>query len=168
MNKWFDVDEKTIGINYRSKDRFVTLMFDKEDYPLVSQYRFCICTSGYAQCKKGKTKDNWIMAHNLIMNPPEGFEVDHIYGNRLDNRKGNLRICTHLQNQKNRRSKKKYMGVYKDNFTIPRTVRYYTQIKINGKNKHIAYCKTEKEAAMAYNEAAKKYYGEFACLNIID
>ena len=169
MNKWFNVDEKTIGIKYKLYGEYITLLFDKEDYSLVSKLIFKVCTNGYVQCREKLTKNKYVMYHDLLINPPINKEIDHINGIKWDNRKINLRICTHAQNQKNSKSLiKKYKGVYKDNFTIPGKIKYYAQIKVNGKNKHIAYCKSEREAAIAYNEAARKYHGEFACLNIIE
>lgn len=163
------IDEETIAINYKHFGRYVLCLFDKEDYDLLSQYVFKIDTHGYVQCRKLNTKDKWIMVHRLIMNCPDDKEVDHVFGTKHDNRKSQLRICTHLQNQRNKSTKKKYLGVYKNNFAVFGSIsNYYAQIKINGKNKHVANCNTEIEAAIAYNKAALQYYGEFANLNIIE
>lgn len=47
-----------------------------------------------------------IKLHRYITNCPKNKIVDHINHNTLDNRKQNLKICTHFENQQNLRSKK--------------------------------------------------------------
>ena len=107
--------------------------------------------------------------HRVIMNTPENLVVDHIFGNGLDNRKSKLRNCTRSQNCKNKRSgvnsSSKYLGVYKVagiyNYWQANIVKY-------GVPTYLGTFKIESDAAKAYNEAATKYHGEFAKLNIIE
>jgi len=107
--------------------------------------------------------------HREIMNPEDNFVIDHIDKDGLNNQKSNLRKATVSQNNSNRRSqvgsKSKYLGVsfYK------KTSKWVAFISYGGrnKNKHLGYHKTEKEAALAYNNAALKYHGEFANINKI-
>lgn len=109
-----------------------------------------------------------ISLHRFIMNPKKDMEVDHINGNGLDNRRINLRICTRSQNGKNRQlSKSNTSGYHGVTFTrdCKRTKPWLVNIRANGKIKYIGRYKDKKEAAFAYNEAAKKYHGEFATLN---
>lgn len=86
----------------RARRKFVFV--DDEDFPLISRYRWSRaagCSTSYARAminKKG------VMMHRLIMNPPEGMVVDHINGKGLDNRRSNLRVVSHSDNQKNVRS----------------------------------------------------------------
>ena len=83
--------------------------------------------------------------------------VDHRNRDKLDNRRENLRICTFQQNTQNRKSGKlKYTGVFPTRYG-----RWYAMCQ----NKYIGTYKDEKQAAGAYDEAAKACYGEFACLN---
>lgn len=114
-----------------------------------------------------------ILMHREIMNTPKNKECDHIDHNGLNCLEENMRNCTHAENQKNRKSSirgtSKFLGVsfvnkkYKD-----KTYRYIiAHISVNKKELHIGQFKTEELAALAYNEAAKKYHGEFANLNII-
>jgi hypothetical protein len=103
--------------------------------------------------------------HKLIMACPAGKVVDHINGDKLDNRKTNLRICTLNQNSKNRvpnrSSRSKYKGVDYDT----RTNVWRARIRHNYKHIFLGYYINEVDAAAAYNTAAKEYHGEYAKLN---
>jgi hypothetical protein len=86
--------------------------------------------------------------------------------NVLDNRKSNLRECTHAQNAANRNVKKdKVLGRYKGTKKVDS--KWGAKINVKGSSIWLGRYNTEEEAAMAYNEAAIKYYGEFARLNVI-
>lgn len=89
--------------------------------------------------------------------------IDHKDGNGLNNKWDNLRECNQSQNQWNKskyKSKKGlYKGVYKDGNL------FKALVTVEGKQINIGWFKTELEAAIAFNEAAKQYYGEFAYLN---
>ena len=95
------------------------------------------------------------------------MEVDHKNGDGLNNTRENLRICTREQNARNRRSvsgsTSKYLGVSwcKDK------KRWRAQISAYGKCKKLGRFKTELEAAIIYNIAARKYYGRFAKPNVL-
>ncbi|MHB8674642.1 MAG: HNH endonuclease [Candidatus Limnocylindrales bacterium] len=103
--------------------------------------------------------------HRAIIKAPRGKQVDHINGNTLDNRRENLRIVTNQQNQFNKK-------MYRDNKTgfkgvWPQGKRFYGQIRLNGKKTILGSFETPLDAARAYNEAALKYFGEYARLNIL-
>lgn len=98
--------------------------------------------------------------HHLVWMYHHGYfedELDHINRDRGDNRIENLRPCTHSQNLGNARAKR---GQYKGVSFCKATQRWRAQL-----NGHIGRFDTPEEAALAYNEAAKKHYGEFAHLN---
>ncbi len=92
------------------------------------------------------------------------FVIDHIDRNPLDNRRANLRLATIAQNNMNKRSRP---GVSKFKGVIYRARKklWVARITVNRKRKYIKSCKSEIDAAKAYDEAAKKYYGQFAYLN---
>lgn len=110
--------------------------------------------------------------HRVIMGEPKGFEVDHKNGNRFDNRKANLRICTPSQNTCNRdRPKRKLQHKYRGTWHFAKSVGrklekpWVARIKIQGKAIYGGYFRTAKEAALAYDQLARKHHGEFARLN---
>jgi citrate synthase len=93
-------------------------------------------------------------------------QVDHINKNRQDNSFKNLRLATRQENQRNKRSAKntssKYLGVC---YHV-RNKRWQAQaIGEKSKNVYLGTFDTEEEAALAYNDYAKEFYGEFASLN---
>lgn len=93
--------------------------------------------------------------------------VDHVSGDTLDNRRSNLRIITPLQNSHNRKGHSnamysKYKGISFDK--TKNTKPWYAKISIKGVNYKKNF-DTELEAALQYDEWAKKYHGEYAHLN---
>jgi hypothetical protein len=107
-----------------------------------------------------------VRLHRLIMNAPDGVFVDHINGDSLDNRRANLRLATRSQNMSNRRKTKikttsQYIGV---SLEKSRGL-WVTTIRNNNKSIWLGRFNSEIDAAKAYDEAAKKYHGEFARLN---
>lgn len=103
--------------------------------------------------------------HNLIIEAPDGFELDHIDRNGLNNLRSNLRIATASQNQANkalsRRNTSGFRGVYWHNAAQ----KWMAQITVNNKFKYLGLHKEPEQAALAYNKAAKEAFGEFAQLN---
>ena len=108
--------------------------------------------------------------HRVVMDNPEGMEVDHINGNPLDNRKENLRICTRAQNSQNKKlradSKSGYKGVYER--SNGRFQAYIGDPDKHGRNIKLGCYDTPEEAARAYDKKAKELHGEYAYLNFPD
>jgi len=146
-------------------------LIDDEDYELISQHKWCAYKHRkmfYASrsCYINGLK-TVIRMHRLIMNAPDGTQVDHINGNGLDNRKENLRLVSNHQNQWNRHSisgKSKYKGIHWNK----QSKKWQSQIKVYGKRIHLGYFREEIDAAVAYDKAAIKYFGEFAKPNFIE
>ena len=149
---------KTINLT-----RGMVAIVDDQDYEWLSQFKWYYCPVGYAARRQN---GKHIYMHRLIAGAKPGEYVDHINRNKLDNRRSNLRICTRQQNQHNqgpRRGTSRYKGVsYRKD-----TGKYSAQIHFNGKKISLGSFATEDEAALAYNEAARKYHGEFAYQNKI-
>ena len=92
--------------------------------------------------------------------------VDHINRNSLDNRRANLRLATHDENARNRvKINKKCSSIYKGVCWNKHHKKWQGQIQVQRKSMHLGYFDDELDAARAYDAAAEKYHGEFACLN---
>jgi hypothetical protein len=110
-----------------------------------------------------------VKLHRLIMNAPKGINIDHINGDRLDNRRENLRFATDTQNNQNCKKRKDNISGYKG---VTYTGRYkiknwQARITYNNKTISLGLYQTKEEAALVYNIAALKLFGEFAKLNIL-
>lgn len=140
---------------------------DKEDFAKVNKFKWHVfAQKGYAgrDERKGGNKRK-ILMHRFILNAPKGLEVDHINGNPLDNRKSNLRLCTHQQNCSNHKGYSKHKGVYKIK-NRPLNNPYVAQIMVDGKHVHIGYFRTLEEAMKARDKKAKEILGPFANLSL--
>jgi hypothetical protein len=150
----------------------VTLI-DDEDYEWLSKFKWHYSqggNTGYAKRDiwvKGKGKV--LKMHRIILglNFGDKRQADHINGNGLDNRKGNLRIATKTQNSCNRDKQINNTSGYKGAFWVKAKKKWKAQIRSNGKSYHLGYFNDVIKAAKAYNKGAIKHHGEFAYQNII-
>jgi len=143
-------------------------IIDDENYDLASSFRWHTSkTPDGRYYYKTEVKNKVIYMHRLIIGAKEEEEVDHINRITYDNRKINLRICNHSENSKNRLSRvdatSKYLGVHWSS----RHKKWIAQLCVNYKVVFSYTCILEEQAALAYNDAAIKYHGDFANLNVI-
>lgn len=110
---------------------------------------------------KSKTKKYDIFFHKLVMDCPNGLQVDHINGDSLDNRKENLRICTCAQNHFNTTRSKDNTSKFKGVFYEASRKKYRATISIGNKSKLIGRYNTAEEAYEKYCEYGKALRGEF-------
>lgn len=142
---------------------------DDSDYLWLNQWKW------YAQNTKtgfyAVRKDSQgccILMNRLILGlTDKSIKGEHIDRNSLNNQRNNLRSATHAQNMSNRRvltkTSSKYLGVR----WFTRDKKWYAGITKDNKGIHLGSFDTEIEAALAYNNAAKKLHGEFANLNLL-
>jgi len=145
-------------------------LVDDEDYLRVSALSWHLrvlsngvelVRNGVHVVRNGRRTTRHILLHRFILGAARGAIIDHANGDGLDNRRANIRICSHRQNTQNRRPHKG--RIYKGTRLCGR--RYGAQIYVNGKTKRLGSFSTEIEAALAYDTAAKQFFGEFARLN---
>ncbi len=140
---------------------------DDEDFEYLNQFNWWVTKkkSGYyAFRQEGR---NVIYMARQIMNAQKGDYVDHRNHNTLDNQKYNLRICTHSQNLQNMKIRSGCSSRYKGVDFYKNRKKWRGKIKVGCKYVFLGLFEREDDAALAYNEAADKYFGEFAKLNII-
>ena len=139
---------------------------DDCDYDRLNRFKWT-ATPRYAirrPSRKLKNCHKTIHMHHEIMLPPNGMEIDHIDGNGRNNQRHNLRFATRSQNSVNR---KRFSGLsrFKGVSWDLRLNLWEVRFKFNKIRHFGGRFKGEIEAAKQYDKIAKKFGGEFACLN---
>jgi len=116
--------------------------------------------------KSGKTRI--VSMHRDVIDVPEGMLVDHVNRDSVDNRKANLRPATHAQNACNRKKFRAGTSKYKGVTFRKASGKWAARICTERKHIHLGCFENESDAAKAYDNAARKYHGEFAALNFPD
>ena len=147
MKNRFTIEGNTL-IVYNRKDGS-EILFDSKDFDIIKQSSWFIHGGRYATATTGVFRK--ISAHRLLMGNPKNKQVDHINGNKLDNRRINLRVVTAKENSQNNRKARGYYWSKKSN-------KWHVQIAVNGKNKHIGLFNDESEARNAYLIAKTQYH----------
>jgi hypothetical protein len=136
-----------------------------EDSPLLSGFSWAVSGKlprlyAYRSIRENGKK-GVIYLHRLVARATDGDVVDHINGNTLDDRRENLRLCNHAENLRNRgpQSGRAFKGIR------PSGSRWSASIQINRRRIQLGVFDTEIEAAQVYDDAAAKYFGEFAWFN---
>lgn len=136
----------------------VTFFVDEADLPTVKRYSWCMSKTGYPVANVGGSV---VKLHRYLLRPESGEVVDHINGNRMDNRRCNLRVCTAKENARNvRPAKNSKSGVLGVRETKHGT--YQARIVVNGTEIHLGNFKTMDEADSARRVAESQYFGEYS------
>lgn len=155
----------TIPLSSRKYPGLVSLI-DASDADLVSGLRWFPAVrkhTTYAYAHQPGGGD--ILLHRLVMGVGRGESVDHINGDGLDNRRANLRIATQSQNNGNTRIKSHNTSGYKGVYQPAPGSKFRAMIRIGGKGRCIGQYADPVEAAIAYDNAAREVFGEFARVN---
>ena len=145
-----------------TKGKFTTV--DEADYANLTTNKWCCQSPGYAARRRNKKLE---FMHRVIMDAGPGEQVDHINGDKLDNRRSNLRIVNYSQNNMNKGLQSNNTSGYKGVSRKKDSGRWHAYIWKNSKRINIGYFKCKHEAARKYNEYALVIHGEYAKLNDI-
>lgn len=144
-------------------------LVDDDDYPWLIQWKWSYNGRYAARHAIVDGKSTSVYMHREILKPDPGMYTDHINGDRLDNRRCNLRSCSHAQNSRNmRKQAHPTSSAYKGVSFHKASGRWAAGIRVEGKRRSLGYYETEIDAAYAYDEAARQAYGEYAALNLPD
>lgn len=137
------------------------------DFKFLQRFSWSIDSGGYAGTNIKDDRGKWrrIRMHRFLKGAPKDMDIDHINGDRLDNRQENLRVCTRQENLRNSKKRKRGTSKYKGVYFSKRIQKWIARIGVNGVTKHIGCFEKECDAAKAYDLYAKKLFGEFALIN---
>jgi hypothetical protein len=142
---------KAIPLGHTGKSAII----DEEDFERVSAFKWCMISTGY-----GNNKTAGLM-HRFILSAPKGMVVDHINGDKIDNRKANLRICTQSENVLNKRPGRLPASGAVGVDWHPETKKWRPRINKNGKAQYFGLYETKEEAIAARLDAERRLFGEF-------
>ena len=135
----------------------------------LAEHKWCVSSRRYATLSvllRGKRTLTCI--HNAILERVigrallKGEEVDHIDGDRLNNRRNNLRLATHAQNMANRKLQKNNKSNFRGVSFHKGSQKWRAEIQKEGTKTNLGYFNTPEEAYAAYLEASNRLFGEFA------
>lgn len=151
----YEVNSDEVIVHFHNSD--LLMLCDYDDLNFVKQYTWTLQSSGYATTRiNGKIRT----FHKAILDAPDGKVIDHINGNKLDNRKKNLRIVSMKENAINRK-------IMKNNTTGitgvgVRNGKYIAYIGVDKKFVFLGAYLNIEDAARARKNAEQKYFGEYA------
>ena len=132
------------------------VLVDDQDFEELNRYKWCLNSGGYAtRMNDGHTS---ILMHRFIKETPKGLETDHINGNKLDNRRENLRNVTHSQNQMHSRIPKNNTSGVKGVSWDKKNKKWMVQIKINQRNIHLGRYSNIQGAWLARRLGERLYF----------
>lgn len=139
-------------------------LVDDDDHASMDAHTWTLSRDGYAfrQIHNGPR----VTMHRVIIAATRDQSVDHANGNRLDNRRANLRVATQSQNMANTRKKSnarqsKFKGIQWNRGTE----KWDAMIAVEGRRSYLGSATDPADAAKLYDNAARKHRGDFACVN---
>ncbi len=146
-------------------------LIDAEDAERILAFKWSLSCRGYAFRTRRVAERPGSMAifmHRAIIDAPDGRHVDHANGDRLDNRRSNLRLATPSQNSANAKRPHDNRSGFKGVTLLRKYGTWQAQIGANGGHFYLGRFASPEEAARAYDAAARYFFGEYARVNFPD
>lgn len=141
---------------------------DSKNYEWLNQWKWHATkckTTYYAVRHDPLNHKKLIRMHRIVIPVSKSQQIDHINHNGLCNQEDNLRVCDQTENNRNARPWRNCSSAKKGVSWNKGHDKWSASITVNKRKQHLGYFSNEKKAASAYDEAAKKLFGEFACTN---
>ena len=138
---------------------------DNEDFLKFSKFSWTAANGYPARYIYIDGKKTCVYLHREIVRCVKEKVVDHINGNKLDNRKSNLRVCSQSENLMNKGLIRTNTVGYKGVYWHKKGKKWMSAIGHLGKQVYIGLFPSKTTAARAYNKKAIELFGEFARLN---
>lgn len=142
-------------------------LVDDEDYNFLCVYSWHAHKGRETYYATTNINKKTVKMHRLLLNAKDDDFIDHKDHNELNNQRNNIRICTRSQNKQNALKRKAGSSAYKEVNWHKHEKRWVAQVSVNKVRLHLGYYDSEDLAALMYNFGAIKYFGKFACLNIL-
>lgn len=145
-----------------SRGASLVTTIDDADETVVSGRALSLHSEGYVQISLYPSPP--ALLHRLLLGAPKGALVDHRNGDRLDNQRSNIRLCGSAGNARNRAGvhQRVWPCEFKGVRWFPRDSRWQARITVDRIEHHLGYFDDPAVAARVYDEAAHRYFGEFA------
>ena len=155
----YEIKDNVVNV-YIENNRDKIMLCDIEDW---ENLKACYWTEqlGYALAIKDY---KWLRFHRVVMKIDDPkVQVDHINGNRLDNRKINLRLCTNQENSMNKYENSNNSSGYKGVYFDKERNKWRGSIQYNRKSiKSPKRYNTPEEAYQWYIEKSNELFGDYS------
>ena len=148
-----------------------TVTVDAADRALVeaagpwSRLKHPWTTYVHANIRRPDGSRTWIKLHRLLLDPPDGMDVDHIDRDGLNNVRANLRVATRSQNQANSPPQPGFSSRYKGVYWHKQRAKWCATGTLEGRSMHLGVFTVEEDAARAYDDFAAATWPGFCWLN---
>jgi len=158
-----------IKVFFFNKENTYTII-NKNDYPIIKNYCWRVLKTEYGNtfyaCASLRSTYNYehknILMHRLLLSPIDEYVVDHKDGNGLNNRRNNIRICTHLQTSMNRKKNTNNSSGIAGVFWSSTYNKWEVGITIGHKQRFLGRFTNKEDAIKARKEGEEKYRGEYS------
>lgn len=142
-------------------------LVDDDLYEMIAAYSWqAVSTPSTVYAKTNSIRGlNSVGMHQLVLSPKPPLYPHHIDTDGLNNQRDNLELTTQQVNVRHQGGHKRSTSQFKGVCFNKTARKWHAQITVSGRKYFLGLHENELEAAHAYNEAAREYYGDKCYLN---